>query len=93
MHIVFAASECIPYSKTGGLADVMGALPQALAHAGHDVSVFCPQVSRHSSGFARNNHPQPDDPFRRPLSLLLDSQTGETFRVSKSLFRRLPALL
>ncbi len=43
MHIVFAASECIPYSKTGGLADVMGALPQALAHAGHDVSVFVPK--------------------------------------------------
>ncbi len=42
MHIVFAASECVPYSKTGGLADVVGALPKALAAAGHQVSVFLP---------------------------------------------------
>ena len=28
MHIVFAASEGVPFSKTGGLADVVGALPQ-----------------------------------------------------------------
>ena len=40
MHIVFAASECVPFSKTGGLADVAGALPRALAAAGHQVSVF-----------------------------------------------------
>jgi len=43
MHIVFAASECVPFSKTGGLADVAGALPRALASAGHQVSVFVPR--------------------------------------------------
>jgi starch synthase len=43
MHIVFAASECVPFSKTGGLADVAGALPRALAAAGHQVSVFVPR--------------------------------------------------
>jgi starch synthase len=43
MHIVFAASECVPYSKTGGLADVIGALPRALAAAGHQVSVYVPR--------------------------------------------------
>jgi starch synthase len=42
MHIAFAASECVPFSKTGGLADVVGALPQALAAAGHQVSVYVP---------------------------------------------------
>jgi starch synthase len=43
MHIAFVASECVPFSKTGGLADVVGALPRALAAAGHQISVFVPR--------------------------------------------------
>jgi starch synthase len=43
MHIAFAASECVPFSKTGGLADVVGALPRALAALGHQVSVYTPR--------------------------------------------------
>ncbi len=43
MHIAFAASECVPFSKTGGLADVVGALPRALVAAGHQVSVYVPR--------------------------------------------------
>ena len=42
MHIVFAASECAPLAKTGGLADVVSALPRALVKLGHKVSVFIP---------------------------------------------------
>jgi starch synthase len=43
MHIAFVASECVPFSKTGGLADVVGALPRALASLGHQVSVYLPR--------------------------------------------------
>ncbi len=43
MHIAFVASECVPFSKTGGLADVVGALPRALAAAGHEISVYLPR--------------------------------------------------
>ena len=43
MKIVFVASECVPYSKTGGLADVVGALPKALASLGYEVEIFTPR--------------------------------------------------
>jgi starch synthase len=43
MRIVFAASEGVPYSKTGGLADVIGALPKSVAALGHEVAVFLPR--------------------------------------------------
>lgn len=42
MNVVFAASEAVPFSKTGGLADVAGALPRAIARRGHAVSLFIP---------------------------------------------------
>ena len=42
MRVAFATSECVPYVKTGGLADVSGALPKALARLGCEVKVFLP---------------------------------------------------
>lgn len=46
MNIVFAASECAPLAKTGGLADVVGALPRELARLGHRVTVYLPFYAR-----------------------------------------------
>ena len=43
MRILMAASEGVPFSKTGGLADVVGALPQAVARLGHEVGVVLPR--------------------------------------------------
>jgi starch synthase len=42
MKLLFAASECAPFFKTGGLGDVMGALPKELSESGHDVRVVLP---------------------------------------------------
>jgi len=42
MKIAFFVSEAIPYAKTGGLADVGGALPHALSKSGVEVKVFMP---------------------------------------------------
>ena len=46
MRITFAASEGVPYSKTGALGDVVGALPKALAALGHEVTVFLPKYKQ-----------------------------------------------
>src|SRR5271157_4822410 len=43
MRILFVASEGLPFSKTGGLADVVEALPQALVAKGHEVAVVLPK--------------------------------------------------
>jgi len=43
MKILFVSSEGLPYSKTGGLADVVESLARALRDAGHDVAVLLPR--------------------------------------------------
>ena len=45
MKILFTASECVPFVKTGGLADVVGALAPVLAKQGNDVRVMLPLYS------------------------------------------------
>lgn len=42
MHILFVAPECAPCVKTGGLGEVLGALPGAIAALGHRVTIFLP---------------------------------------------------
>ena len=45
MKIAFVSTECVPYAKTGGLADVAGSLPAELAELGCDVKIFIPKYS------------------------------------------------
>lgn len=40
--ILFVASECVPFVKTGGLADVVGSLPKALPSSEYDIRVMIP---------------------------------------------------
>ncbi|SFP46063.1 glycogen synthase GlgA [Hydrogenimonas thermophila] len=43
LNILFSTSEAVPFAKTGGLADVSGTLPKALAKLGHNVVVVMPR--------------------------------------------------
>ena len=46
MNILFATSEAVPFAKTGGLADVAGALPAELSRLGHKPTVILPAYRR-----------------------------------------------
>jgi starch synthase len=50
MKILFVAPEGVPFSKTGGLADVVGALPQALIDQGHEAAVLLPRYHGNPTG-------------------------------------------
>lgn len=45
MKIAFITTECVPYAKTGGLADVAGSLPAELVKLGCEVKIFIPKYS------------------------------------------------
>jgi starch synthase len=61
LKVAFLASEAVPFIKSGGLADVAGALPKALAARGHDVTVVLPRYAEISSNGLQ--------PFLTPLGV------------------------
>jgi len=83
MRVTFAASECVPFSKTGGLADVVGALPRSLAALGHEVSVFLPRYKQTRLAQSQTVIPSITVPFddRYRFCSVLDggSQAGVKF--------------
>ena len=50
MRILMVGSEMMPFAKTGGLADVLGGLPLALARLGHEVEVVIPRYREVTAG-------------------------------------------
>ena len=50
LRILFMAPEVEPFAKTGGLADVAGALPAALAGLGHDIRILMPKYRDMKTG-------------------------------------------
>ena len=46
LKVLLVASEVEPFAKTGGLADVAGSLPKALARLGHDIRIIMPRYKQ-----------------------------------------------
>src|SRR5947199_1641931 len=78
VRVLFAASEVVGFAKTGGLADVAGSLPRALAARGHDVSVVMPfyrTVRLGSQPISRTDHVVPVPIGSRTLACRLHRGT------------------
>lgn len=67
-RIAMIASECTPFVKTGGLADVVGSLPKALSDLGHEVIVILPLYGQ-IDGIKMNLRP-----FLSPLGVWMGNQ-------------------
>lgn len=83
MRIVVASSEAVPFSKTGGLADVASALPKALSQIGHDVSIIAPH-------YPQIHAKHRDLPPVEDINVALRVPVGQKFVDAKVLKSHLP---
>lgn len=85
MKVLFLAAEATPYAKVGGLADVAGALPSALRHAGAEVKLMMPRygtISREKwkLSLCMDHFVVPMD-WRKEICQLLISPSGNEYFV------------
>ena len=73
MRILFVAAEAAPLAKVGGMADVVGALPEVLRNMGHDVRIFMPYY-----GFLPNKTEIPAEPIWRGFAMFQHFDVFET---------------
>jgi starch synthase len=69
LNLLVAASEAVPYAKTGGLGDVAGALPGEFAKLGHDVILLLPRY-REVSKSGRTFRPLVTLPIHTPQGVV-----------------------
>ena len=85
LRILLVASEVEPFAKTGGLADVAGALPKALEALGHDVRVIMPKYRgvERVAGALRPLLPRVDVPVgpATVAAAVLEGRTGKAIPV------------
>ena len=83
MNILFVSPEVAPFSKTGGLGDVGGALPAALAALGHQVTVVTPLYAsvRHPGIHSLEQHLRLRFPFGEQVAALRAAHLAERHEV------------
>jgi len=84
LRVLFVASEGVPFAKTGGLADIVGTLPQALADQGVEIKVLMPYYGMVKQGKAPTSLIAEDlevnlGEIHHPFNLMAPSAPGSPF--------------
>jgi len=82
LNIVMAASEAVPYAKTGGLADVVGALATELTKLGHHVTVVMPGYRGRVTGESRPQAMRLSIPVDgKPVDVTVEEENVQVHRI------------